>query len=203
MQEEGGKSYEMADSKKRKRILLIVLITMTALFLLGVYMLRTFPEQFQGLVKNKVISDVMKNEAELNDIIAEMSNPELPKNIDHWLSNRENIISYTELDNDKITNIYNKLSLMYIRNYMDNSECGYVQFTVLQHPVCLVWGGEYFYGFYYSEEDRPVDIYSGEIVDSNTKVYVDNYEYEYWYRTEKIADNWWYFDTQLHINMVF
>ena len=188
----------MAVSKKRKKIILIVLIILIALFF-GVYMLRKHSEQIQGLIKNKVSYDVINKEKELNDIIAEMRNPEFPKEINHWfvsLTRDEDILSYTELDNDKITNIYNEFSLWYISNHMDNSECNYAAFAIFHHPACLVWG-DYRYGFYYSEEDKPIDIYGHTTTDSNTKIYVDCIDFEYWYRTEKITDNWWFFEAQI------
>ena len=187
----------MRKNRKKLWVFFIIIFLLLFLFLLTKFLLIEYDEQIQCAIKNRVITKVEARKEELNDIIAEMSNPEFPKKIDHWLINNENIISYTELDNDRITNIYNDLSLMYIRNHMGDSECDYVYFIILQHPVSLVWHGEYYYGFYYIEEDRPIDIFSGKIVDNNTKVYVNTVDFEYWYRTEKIADNWWYFEVQI------
>ena len=70
----------MAVSKKRKKVIFLVvalLIILIALFLFGVYMLRRNSEQIQGLIKNKVSSDVMKREAELSEVIIEIRSQEI------------------------------------------------------------------------------------------------------------------------------
>ena len=143
---DNGKLEEMAVSKKRKKILFIILIILMALFL-GVYMVRKLPKQIQGMIKNKVSSYVVKNQAELYETVVEMN----------------------------------------------NLERGYVEFFVFEYWI----HSSRFYrcGFYYSEEDVPVDVFSGDYVDSDTTVYETWPIFmHYWYRTDKIMDNWWYYE---------
>ena len=190
----------MATVKKRKKILFIVitlLIILIALFLFGVYMLRKNSEQIQGLIKNKVSSDVMKREEELIQVIAEIDSQEIPRYVHRypWMKD-EDTIPFKELDNDKITKVFKEFSLILIQNDMDNSEGGFVAFTISSDVTHLVWG-DYRYGFYYSEEDSPIDITTGSKVDCNTKVHGELMPYiKYWYKTEKITDNWWYYEEQ-------
>lgn len=188
----------MAVIKKRKKALFLVvalLIILIALFLFGVYMLRRNSEQIQGLIKNKVSSDVMKREAELSEVIAEISSQEVPRYV-HLRMKDEDTILLKELDNDKVTKVFKEFSLVLIDNNLDNSEGGYVDFAISADVTYLVWDG-YCYGFYYSEEDSPINIVTGVNVDCNTKVHDELMSYiKYWYKTEKITDNWWYYEIQ-------
>ena len=156
-------------------------------------MLRKNSEQIQSLIKNKVSSDVMKREAELSEVIAEIDSQEIPRNVHRWMK-AEDTILLKELDNDKVTKVFREFSLLLIGNNLDNSEGGYVVFAISSDVAYLVWG-DYRYGFYYSEEDSPINIFSGSNVDCNTKVYDELMpSIRYWYRTEKITDNWWYYE---------
>lgn len=140
----------MAVSKKRIKILFIILIILMDLFL-GVYMVRKLPKQIQGMIKNKVSSYVVKNQAELYETVLEMNNE------------------------------------------MNNLERGYVFFPVFYYQI----HSSRFYrcGFYYSEEDVPLDVLTGDYVDSDTTVYETWPIFmHYWYKTDKIMDNWWYYE---------
>ena len=193
----------MAVSKKRKKVLFLVvalLIILIALFLFGVYMLRKNSEQIQGLIKNKVSSDVMKREAELSEVITEIRSQEIPRFVHNDRMKYEDMIPFKELGNDKITKVFKEFSLVLISNDLDNSEGGYVAFTISPDVTGVVWDG-YTHGFYYSEEDSPIDIFTGDNVDCNTKVYYELMpsmpsmpSNKDWYRTEKITDNWWYYE---------
>lgn len=192
----------MAVSKKRKKVLFLVvalLIILISLFLFGVYMLRRNSEQIQGLLKNKVSSDVIKREEELIQVIAEISSQEVPKYVSLRMKTEDTIL-LKELDNDKVTKVFREFSLVLISNNLDNSEGGYVAFAISPDVTGLVWDG-YTHGFYYSEEDSPIDIFTGDNVDCNTKVYGELMpsmpsmpSNKDWYRTEKITDNWWYYE---------
>lgn len=188
----------MAVSKKRKKVLFLVVALLIILILcsfFGVYMLRKNSEQIQGLIKNKVSSDVMKREAELSEVITEIRSQEIPRFVHLWMKD-EDTIPFKELGNDKVTKVFKEFFLIAIQNNLDNSEGGYVTFGISSNVAYLLWG-DYRYGFYYSEEDRPINIFTGDNVDCNTKVY-DEWipSMKWWYRTEKITDNWWYYETQ-------
>lgn len=166
-------------------------------------MLRKNSEQIQDLIKNKVSSDVMKREAELSEVITEISSQEVPRCVHLWMKD-EDTIPFKELGNDKVTKVFKEFFLLAIQNHLDNSEGGYVTFAISSNVAYLLWG-DYGYGFYYSEEDSPIDIFTGESnVDCNTKVHNEFMpSIEYWYRTEKITDNWWYYETQWTYNTAY
>lgn len=148
-------------------------------------MVRKLPKQIQSLIKYKVSSDVVKKQDELYEAVVEICRES---------GEKEKGISYKELNNDKISKVYNDFSLAYIINSMDNSECGYIEFSIINyhqiHPK-----RHYDCGFYYSEEDMPVDTLTGNYVESDTAVYETwPFYIHFWYRTEKITDNWWYYE---------
>ncbi len=181
--------------KKRKKFWIIfITILIIALIPLVKYLL---PEQIQRFVKNRVTVKVAARQAELNEAIAEMKSQDLPDAIVRIKSDGE---SYEELDNEKISAVFNELPVVSIRNKMNNSEGGYVFFTVSTSLIDSV-PRNYKYGFYYSEEDKPLDIFFGDNIASNTKVEVDMmFSNKYYYWTEKITDNWWYFDAYFTTN---
>ncbi len=186
--------------KKRKKFWIIfITILIIALIPLVKYLL---PEQIQRFVKNRVTVKVAARQAELNEAIAEMKTQDLPDAIVRIKSDGESYVelyeeSYEELDNEKISEVFNELPVFRIDNRMNNSEGGYVIFIVSTSIIDVVpRNGFYIYGFYYSEEDKPLDIFSGDNIAGNTKVEVDMlFLNKYYYWTEKITDNWWYFDS--------
>ena len=52
------------------------------------------------------------------------------------------------------------------------------------------------YGFYYTENDEPVNVVGGDDMEENEFEVVIVGWGEYWYRTEKITDNWWFYETK-------
>lgn len=184
--------------KKRKKFWIIfITILIIALIPLIMYL---FHEQIQRFVKNRLIVKVVARQAELNEAIAEMKSQDLPDVIIVRIKSDGESYgelyeeSYEELDNEKISAVFNELPVEHIRNKMNNSEGGYVNFVVSTSIIDAV-PRNYIYGFYYSEEDKPLDIFSGDNIASNTKVEVKMlFPNKYYYWTEKITDNWWYFD---------
>ena len=71
---------------------------------------------------------------------------------------------------------------------------GSVEFFISPTVISALWD-DYMYGFYYTENDGPVDVVR--------RTEVEETEFEntsaiggYWYRTEKITNNWWYYETK-------
>ena len=177
----------MAVSKKRKKILFIILIVLIALFL-RVHMIRKLPQQIQGLIKYKVSSDVVKKQDELYEAVVEMNNQEVPRFIERW-EREDYSISYKQLNNEKISRVFKDLSVWRMGKAGDNSEYNYVFFLTSEYWIHL---NRYFHsGFYYIEEDIPMDIITGDYV---SDVMILDFSLHYRYRTEKITDNWWYFE---------
>ena len=177
--------------KEKLRIIFFIIIFVVVLFLLKKYM--PVEQIRRSINKNSVAVKVEAKGAELSEIIAEMNNPNFPKEVTHR-SGAMDMISYQELDNDKITKVFNEFSFSTILNRMDNVEGGFVRFAILPPKHSH---DSYLYGFYYSREDKAINIVSEKTTDSNTKVYEEVTPIDrYWYWTEKITDNWWYYEWQ-------
>lgn len=71
-----------------------------------------------------------------------------------------------------------------------------MDFAVKPMVVSALWTN-YRCGFYYIENDESMDIWSGN------KIQKTEFEAEilgfakYWYRIEKITDNWWFYETKI------
>lgn len=181
--------------KKFWTITIILIFLLIILSFFAKYLLTKYAEQIQSYIKRSIAAKVEASEEELIQVIAEIDSQEIPRCVHLWMKD-EYTIPFKELDNDKITKVFKEFSLILIENAMDNSEGGYVDFTISPVVTQLVWG-DYRYGFYYSEEDSPIDITTGAKVDCNTKVYGELMSnIKYWYKTEKITDNWWYYEEQ-------
>lgn len=174
-------------------IILIFLLIILSFF--AKHLLTKYAEQIQSYIKRSITAKVEASEEELIQVIAEIDSQEIPRYVHRWMKD-EDTIPFKELDNDKITKVFKEFSLKLIINDMDNSGGGYAAFAISSDVTHLVWR-DYRYGFYYSEEDSPIDIATGAKVDCNTKVYGELMpNIKYWYKTEKITDNWWYYEEQ-------
>lgn len=175
--------------------IILSFIFLLAVILLTKYFLVEYAEQVQGVIKNSVTAKVKAREAELNEVVVEMTDPDFPKAIARW-NRGENVVFYKELNNAKVSKIFDDFSTSVIANNMDKPEGGYVNFFTSSFAAYLAWG-DYEYGFYYSKEDKPIEVFMGTEIDSDTKVYQELDSFiKYWYRTEKITDNWWYYEAQ-------
>ncbi|MBD5549659.1 MAG: hypothetical protein HDQ96_00545 [Lachnospiraceae bacterium] len=74
---------------------------------------------------------------------------------------------------------------------------GSVRFHVRDSVVYyILWDG-YECGFYYSEDDKPIDAVWDHKMGEDETEFEDLIFYgKYWYRTEKITDNWWFYETK-------
>lgn len=176
-------------------IIIYLIIILVIFFFLAKYLLTKYAEQVQSFIKDSVSAKIEARIEELDEVIAEVNTQDFPEIVICWDKDGAATF-YKDLQNDKITKIFNDFSLLSIVDRMDNSEGGYVSFSILSYAAKLAWR-DYDFGFYYSEEDKPIDINLGRKIDSNTKVFeILGSNIKYWYRTEKITDNWWYFETQ-------
>lgn len=181
--------------KKRSLIFSFFIILLVVFLFFAKYLLIEHAEQAQSFIRSNVSSKVEERKEELDEVIDEIKNQNCPEFVIRW--NRDGDAAfYKDLRNDKITKVFNDFSLSAMINQMDNSEGGYICFIILSHAANLVWS-DYDFGFYYSEEDKPINIYMGNNVDSNTIISEELVSFvKFWYRTEKITDNWWYFEAQ-------
>ncbi|MDE7253474.1 MAG: hypothetical protein K2O32_11105 [Acetatifactor sp.] len=189
----------LKNKKSRKKFWIITIILIFLVIILSFfakYLLTKYAEQIQSYIKRSIAAKVEASEEELIQVIAEIDSQEIPRYITLRVKDEDGI-PFKELDNDKITKVFKEFSLILIKNDMDDSEGGYVVFAISSDIIThLVWG-DYWYGFYYSEEDSPINIATGAKVDCNTKIYYElTSDIKYWYKTEKIIDNWWYYEEQ-------
>lgn len=140
------------------------------------------------VVKSYVSAKVIQKEDEMLDLISELDGGDIPKYI-HRRAGENDAIAYKELNNDKLSKLFNDFQLLFIHNSMEQN--GFIGFCVCSHAGLLM-NEIYSYGFYYSNDNEPRDIASGNKCDLE---FTEDEEWtSRWYRTEKIKDNWWYYE---------
>lgn len=148
-------------------------------------------KQIQYVTKRQVCRNVAKHEDELLDIIKECP---LEESIWYYMPDegeRYKEIHYTDLEDENLNRIFRGFRLMSIEKNEDNS----VEFNI-RSTVAVVFWGDYRYGFYYTETDEPIDVVCGrEVIE--TEFEIDTGDFIYWYRTERITDNFWYYETKI------
>lgn len=101
-------------------------------------------------------------------------------------------IWYKDLKDENVDRMFEIFRLNEIDKRDDNS----VEFTVRSTVMYALWGF-YLHGFYYTENDEPVDVvYGSEVKETEFKTTIVGL-WTYWYRTEKITDNFWYYETKI------
>lgn len=175
---------------KKYIFITIEFIVICSILVLGIKLF--FREQVKTVVKYCVCSKVARKEDELAEVIDELDNDEIAGTI-HRYKDIEGAISYKELNKQKISKIFKTFDLMVIENKLNENEMAV--FAIYPYVDILVSGKSdvYSYGFYFSAADVSLDIVTGEKCDL---------EFEYdgglgehrWYKTERITDNWWYYE---------
>ena len=191
--QEEMKAVKKAIDRNYRKIIFIIMILLVifTIFILCIKFL--FQKQVKYIIKSSLCFNVLKKEDELLEVISILNEGDTPVCI-HRNQKRESMVPYKELGDKKISRTFKDFQLIGI----DSNEKGYVAFTVYPYAD-LLWDG-YLYGFYYSEDDEPVDIRTGEKCDLEFEG--DGLTY-FWYRTEKIADNWWYYESIFKVNFLF
>jgi len=150
----------------------------------------------QNKLKEKVCESVLEHEIDLLEIVDACKKKEgsfliLDK------ENDDNSLYYKNLDNKTINEIFKAFKLVAI--YKINDET--ILFTVKPSILNALWVG-YGYGFYYTETDRPVDAFwRGDECDEEKEGVILDIG-EYWYKTEQISDNWWFYEGELELYSV-
>ena len=151
-------------------------------------------EQIQRKIKERVCNKVIKQE----DVLLEIAEKEWLEEILYFKETQTDIDSsikytyYKELKDERIDKVFQEFSLMLIRKQSDES----VVFDVRPTVICALWD-DYMYGFYYTETDEPIDAVWGQDMEENEYEAVFYNVGKYWYRTEKITDHWWYYETKI------
>ena len=86
-------------------------------------------------------------------------------------------------------------SLAYINGYEDDL----VDFLVTPSMIRFYLWGNYTYGFYYTAKNQPVIIFNGDDCDTDTEIEIYDiiFRGNHWYRTEKIDDNWYFYEDKV------
>lgn len=96
----------------------------------------------------------------------------------------------------KIDRLFKDFNILEISKRPDGDVVFIVSFSQINLPLLnKKYGG----GFYYSEDDTPLDIGIRYLGKEETE-YLDGISFSgdarYWYKTERITDNWWFYETK-------
>ncbi len=150
-------------------------------------------EQIQRRIKGRVYNKVIMQEDVLSEIVEKkrleeiLYFKEMKKDIDSSIK----YTYYKELKDERIDKVFQEFSLMRISEKWDET----VVFEISPTVICALWD-DYMYGFYYTVNDEPIDAVWGNDVEENEFEAVIVGIGKYWYRTEKITDHWWYYETK-------
>lgn len=145
-------------------------------------------------LRKETIRNVLQYQEDLNLLIEDKLFTYEERFIVAEESANEYAIEYSALKNEELNKIFEKMQLEKISIGMlrseNNTEKPFVFFSI-RNTVPQIKNIEY--GFYYTEADKPtgyMDIvnYEGNAVESSF------WGINYRYKTEKIKDNWWYYE---------
>ena len=181
-------------SGKRRKILR-VLIGVLLVIAVVICCLHFGEKQIQRMMKKRLCAKVIKYEEELLEIAKECPS-------EKWLYYKSDEddsdsyfkkIYYKDLEDENVDRMFKTFNLLMVSNrgeYRDGS----VEFYIIPTVISVLWDyHNYQYGFYYTENDEPVDMVWGTEVEETEFEYTADFG-RYWYRTEKITDNWWYYE---------
>lgn len=181
-------------SGKRRKILRI-LIGIVLVMAVVVCCLHFGEKQIQRMMQKNICAKVIKYEEELLEIVKACPSKTALRDseVDEDDNTTYREIYYKDLEDENVNRVFKTFRLMHISSWWD----GCVDFWVDPTDICIFWDyHNYFYGFYYTENDEPVDVVWGTEVEETEFEYTDADIGSYWYRTEKITDNWWYYEAK-------
>lgn len=166
------------------------------LFMIAIICCLYFGEkQIQRMMQKILCAKVIKYEEELLEIAKECPSEEA---LYCFESNEDNgdeyfkTIYYKDLKDENVDRVFRTFLLRKIDKRDDDS----VEFAVRPTVIYALWG-DYRQGFYYTENDEPVDVvYGSEVKETEFETTIVGL-WTYWYRTEKITDNFWYYETKI------
>lgn len=174
------------------RIIIGLLFSLVIIINMGFFIITINAEIIQNWNKKLIINKVIEKESELLIIIDKINSQEFVSTIHRW-RNEPNILSYKKIDDKDITKIFKEFSLISIINSMNDSEIKHVVFAI--YPYWKYVGSDYQCGFYFSEDNEAINIYTIKYIHSDNKIYMEiPNRGKAWYRTEKIIDNWWFYE---------
>lgn len=152
-------------------------------------------KQIQHIMQKNIYSKVIKYQEELLEIAKECPSEEALYCFERDEDNSDEYfktIYYKDLKDENVDKVFRTFPLQKIEKRDGNS----VEFTVRPTVIYALWGA-YWHGFYYTETDEPVDVVGGsEVKETEFETRIVGL-WTYWYRTEKITDNFWYYETKI------
>ena len=181
-------------SKNKKRIILLS-FSILVLIAGSICYLYFDAEHIQRRIKERICAKVKEHEAELLKIVEECQEEvalTCRKIENDGSDSQYESVYYKELNDEIISRTFKDFNLSIISKFSDGS----VRFYVRNSIVSVLWD-DYWCGFYYSVDDKPIDAVWTHKMDEDETEFEDLIFYgKYWYRTEKITDNWWFYETK-------
>ena len=184
--------------KKYVRRIMIILLS-CFIFMTGrIFYLYFNAAHIQNRIKEKVCAAVLKHEDDLLAAINECKNNQkrmLIYNDTDQDSELYGIYYYKKLNSKTVNKVFKKFRLAYINGYEDDL----VDFLVTPSMIRFYLWGNYLYGFYYTAKNQPVIIFNGDDCDTDTEIEIYDiiFRGNHWYRTEKIDDNWYFYEDKV------
>ncbi|MBD5454199.1 MAG: hypothetical protein HDR30_07790 [Lachnospiraceae bacterium] len=191
---------EKQGEKRRKilRVLIGILLVMIAAILIAVICLLHFGKnQRQHMMQEIVSAKVIKHEEKLLEIVKNLDEDEMLSSYEDDEDDEDysilTKIYYKDLEDENVNRMFRTFNLVTVSKISGD---GSVSFSI--DPVSnfsFLWS-DYDYGFYYTENDEPVNVvWTNEIEETEFEYTIEDFG-RYYYRTEKITDNWWYYETK-------
>lgn len=191
---------EKQSDKRSKilRVLIGILFVMTVVILITVICWLHFGKnQTQPMMQKMVSFKVIKHKEELLEIVKNLDEDEI---LASYESDEDydtfTQIHYPDLEDENINRMFKTFNLTRVSKMSGD---GSVVFDI--DPVStfsFLWS-DYEYGFYYTENDEPENVYwvnriwVNEMEGTEVEYTIEGFG-RYHYRTEKITDDWWYYE---------
>ena len=178
----------------KKRIVLLVFTGIILFIISSISYLYFGAEQIQHRMKERICDEVITHKDELLGIIeecpSETSILSFEKDDEDSQSGLYKEIYYKDLQIKEINKVFKDFRLIWILKEANES----VVFAIKPTVASALWDN-YGCGFYYTKNDKPMDIWAGRET-QETEFYEIEFTFRRWYRTEKITDNWWFYETK-------
>lgn len=169
----------------------MIIISVAVSIVLVLCIMFFFQEEIQSVEKHYISEKVMQKENDLLEVVSELDELEKDQDIRylHRRLDEGDMVAYKSLSNNKISNVFNEFGLNAILNQKEES--GIIVFSI--YPVLSILCEDgYAYGFYYNMLDKPIYVENGE--ECSLEFEKSEIGWHMHYKTEKIADNWWYYE---------
>lgn len=184
----------MTEKRSGRRKILRVLVGILLVLAVIICCLHFGEKQIQRMMKKRLCAKVIKYEEELLEIVKNLDDGQklyIQKKDKDDSNEYFKTIYYKDLEDENVDRMFRTFRLIMVTNSVYSRD-GSVEFYIDPTVISALWD-DYMYGFYYTENDEPVDVVWGTEVKETEFEHTADFG-RYWYRTEKITDNWWYYE---------